>query len=316
MFDSILTPGAPWSWTDFFITLFFLSLIIFVRYIAMSWALFWALWTRKSTWAEARRLQKTALKPDVVKTEIKYSLYSTIVFALPAAIMLEGLKRGWTQIYTSQNPIWNWLKPYIFSVSPSQGAYKIYVGSESVGGGVTSSETVATGIIKSGPVQALASSDWQILAPIGFEIFYVLLSVGLYLFLHDTFYYWFHRWMHKPGIYQVWHQAHHYSTNPTPWASFAFHPYEALVAGLVIPAMAFVIPIHLGAMLFLLTFMTVTAVINHCGFELFPKSWVQSRWFGGWFIGATHHNHHHTKFTKNYGLYFRFWDKWMKTDVM
>lgn len=303
--ENLITPNAPWSWTDFAITLFFLSLIIFVRYFAMSAAVFWALWQRKSNWADARKLQKASATPGAIRktvtTEIKYSVYSTAVFALPAAFMLEGLKRGWTQIYVSENPLWAWLHPV-----KSAGTYKITLGGDSLGG-VNGGETLAQGIVAASAVLA---------TPLWFEAIYILASVMLFLFLHDTFYYWFHRWMHRPGIYQVWHQAHHYSTNPTPWASFAFHPYEALIAGLIVPALTFVIPIHLGALLFMLSLMTITAVINHCGFEVFPRSWIASSWFGGWFITATHHNHHHTKFTKNYGLYFRWWDKWMGTDVL
>jgi sterol desaturase/sphingolipid hydroxylase (fatty acid hydroxylase superfamily) len=30
---------------------------------------------------------------------------------------------------------------------------------------------------------------------------------------------------------------------------------------------------------------------------------------------STHHNLHHEKFKGNYGLYFTFWDKWMKTEI-
>ena len=36
---------------------------------------------------------------------------------------------------------------------------------------------------------------------------------------------------------------------------------------------------------------------------------------GRHFITAAHHNLHHTKFRCNYALYFRFWDKVMRTDV-
>lgn len=33
-------------------------------------------------------------------------------------------------------------------------------------------------------------------------------------------------------------------------------------------------------------------------------------------VHKTHHNMHHEKFNGNYGLYFTFWDKWMKTEFM
>jgi len=62
-----------------------------------------------------------------------------------------------------------------------------------------------------------------------------------------------------------------------------------------------------------LMIMTVNAVFNHAGWEVFPEKWLKGP-FGGILITATHHNQHHTKFTGNYGLYFRFWDKVMGTD--
>jgi sterol desaturase/sphingolipid hydroxylase (fatty acid hydroxylase superfamily) len=47
------------------------------------------------------------------------------------------------------------------------------------------------------------------------------------LFLHDTYFYWAHRMMHLPWFYKKVHRVHHQSTNPSPWAAYAFHPWEA-----------------------------------------------------------------------------------------
>lgn len=67
-------------------------------------------------------------------------------------------------------------------------------------------------------------------------------------------------------------------------------------------------PLHYAVLLATLMIMTVSAVINHSGIEIF-KSKVSKH-----LIGSTHHDLHHEEFKTNYGLYFTWWDKWMKTE--
>jgi len=105
----------------------------------------------------------------------------------------------------------------------------------------------------------------------------------------------------------------HRSVQPTPWASFSFDPIEAVSAAWLLPVMALFIPIHVGTALALLMIMTINAVFNHAGWEVYPDKWVKG-WWGKHIITASHHNLHHTKFKGNYGLYFRFWDKVCGTD--
>lgn len=144
---------------------------------------------------------------------------------------------------------------------------------------------------------------------------YLLLSFFIYLIVQDTFYYWAHRLMHHPRLFRWMHAGHHKSRQPTPFASFAFDPAEALLTAWVLPALVFVVPIHIGLVLALLTLMTVTAIMNHSGWEMLPESFVHGR-IGRHLISATHHSYHHLRFDKNYGLYFRFWDRLMGTDQM
>ena len=142
---------------------------------------------------------------------------------------------------------------------------------------------------------------------------YLLASSLFYLLVQDAWFYWTHRLMHHKKLFSWTHAGHHKSVQPTPFASFSFDPVEALSAAWLLPALAMVVPLHVGAALALLLLMTVNAVFNHAGWEVFPKSWVEGR-FGRVMITATHHNQHHTRFTGNYGLYFRFWDRLMGTD--
>jgi Delta7-sterol 5-desaturase len=147
-----------------------------------------------------------------------------------------------------------------------------------------------------------------------FPLWYPPLSVFLYLAAHDTWFYWTHRLMHRPYWYKAAHAVHHESRPPTAWAAMSFHPWEALTGAIVIPALAFLIPIHVGALALVLAIMTLMGITNHMGWELFPKFMVNGK-LGNWLITATHHQKHHDAYRGNYGLYFRFWDKVCDTDL-
>ena len=64
-------------------------------------------------------------------------------------------------------------------------------------------------------------------------LWYLPVSVFLYLFAHDTWFYWTHRWMHRPRPFRLAHAVHHASRPPTAWAAMAFHPIEALTGAVV-----------------------------------------------------------------------------------
>ncbi len=146
-----------------------------------------------------------------------------------------------------------------------------------------------------------------------YPLWYVPLSVLIYLLAHDTWFYWTHRWMHTPRLFRVAHAVHHASRPPTAWAAMSFHPWEALTGAVVIPALVFMIPIQVGALAVVLSIMTVMGVTNHMGWEVFPRAVVHGP-LGKWLITATHHQRHHAEYRGNYGLYFRLWDCLCGTD--
>lgn len=144
-------------------------------------------------------------------------------------------------------------------------------------------------------------------------LWWLPVSVLVYLVLHDAWFYWTHRWMHRPGPFRVAHALHHASRPPTAWAAMAFHPWEALTGAVVIPALVLAIPIHVGALGVVLLIMTVQGVTNHMGWEMWPRAMWRGR-VGDWLITASHHQRHHQRYACNYGLYFRWWDRWCGTD--
>lgn len=138
-------------------------------------------------------------------------------------------------------------------------------------------------------------------------------SLFIALLLHETYYYWLHRWMHNPTIFRIVHKVHHDSNITSPWTAFSFHPLEGLLQALFLPALLMALPMHLYVLILHLTIMTFSSVINHLDIEVYPKGFHKSL-LGRWLIGATHHSLHHKQFKYNYGLYFTFWDKWKKTE--
>ena len=240
-------PIPLWQTVESFVGL---TLIIALRYGLLVWPIHHLLWKR--TPRTARRLSKREPTPKTIRNEIRLSLLSAPIYALPAAIVLEMWKSGGTAIYGGA-PVtlagWLWL-----------------------------------------PASAL-----------------------VYLFAQDTWFYFTHRVMHHPKLFRHTHAGHHRSVEPTPWASFAFDPIEAVSSAWLLPVMALFVPIHWGVAVLILMAMSLNSVFNHAGWEVYPKRWVEG-WWGRHVITASHHNLHHTKFTGNYGLYFRFWDRVMGTD--
>ena len=58
---------------------------------------------------------------------------------------------------------------------------------------------------------------------------YYFAAFPIMFVIHDTYFYWTHRIMHHKSLFNVMHLVHHKSTNPSPWAAYAFHPLEAIV---------------------------------------------------------------------------------------
>lgn len=142
---------------------------------------------------------------------------------------------------------------------------------------------------------------------------YFIFSILVFIVLHDTYFYWTHRFMHWKKIYPYVHKIHHKSVNPTPWAAFAFHPLEAVVEVGILPVMLFLMPLHPFAILAFILYQSGMNVVGHLGFEMFPDGFASGK-ITKWHNTSTHHNMHHKHVTCNYGLYFNFWDRVMGTN--
>lgn len=146
-----------------------------------------------------------------------------------------------------------------------------------------------------------------------YPIWWLPISLLIVLIIQDTYFYWVHRLVHHPKLFKRVHLVHHKSTNPTPFAAYSFHFIEAILESFIAPILLFCLPLHpivivlYGAITFSLN------VYGHLGFEIVPK-WFRKSWLFEVLNTSVHHNLHHSKFHGNYGLFFRTWDRIMKTE--
>ncbi len=201
-----------------------------------------------SKW-EARKINKKKYKKSQLRKEIKYSLISSLLFAVAGTITVILWQTGYTKVYTEYNLYGYWYLPA---------------------------------------------------------------SLLIYMLAQETYYYWIHRWMHKPVVFRLIHKVHHDSHIASPFTAFSFHPLEGLLQAIFLPLLLMIIPIHYAVLIFLLVIMTFSSVINHLDIEIYPKD--SYNYWSKWVIGATHHSLHHKFYKYNFGLYFTFWDRLKGTE--
>ncbi len=140
-----------------------------------------------------------------------------------------------------------------------------------------------------------------------------VLSIPVMLVVHDTYFYWSHRFMHWKRVFKYFHRVHHLSHDPSPLAAYAFHPLEAIIEAGIAPLIALTLPVHRNAFILFLTVSLLINVTGHLGFELYPRGFLRSP-LGWLFNTTTHHHQHHRKTNWNFGLYFNVWDRLMGTN--
>lgn len=198
---------------------------------------------------EVRKINKKKYKKGQLQKEIKWSLITSILFALSGTITVILWQKGFTKIYLKIDHYGWWYLPF---------------------------------------------------------------SLLLFMLLQETYYYWLHRWMHRPQVFKIVHKIHHESLIASPFTAFSFHPIEGLLQAIFLPVMLMILPMHYFVIIILLTIMTFSSVVNHLDIEIYSKD--AKNTFRKWVIGATNHSLHHQFFKCNYGLYFTFWDKIKKTE--
>jgi Delta7-sterol 5-desaturase len=138
-------------------------------------------------------------------------------------------------------------------------------------------------------------------------------SIAITIFLHDTYFYWTHRLIHHRALFRWFHRTHHRSHNPSPWAAYAFDPLEAFIQAGIFPLALVLYPMHPAAFGLFMLWQIFFNVLGHTGYEIYPH-WLMESWLGKFLNTPTNHAMHHEFQRGNYGLYFNFWDRCMKTN--
>ena len=122
-----------------------------------------------------------------------------------------------------------------------------------------------------------------------------------------VYFYWTHRMLHIPALYQRIHRWHHKNVNTGPWSGLAMHPVEQII--LLADSLVFLLiashPVHVICQV---QSHLVTAPSSHTGFEAVKLTDKHNFRLGDYF-----HHLHHRFFECNYGTTDTPWDKWFGT---
>jgi ring-1,2-phenylacetyl-CoA epoxidase subunit PaaE len=146
-----------------------------------------------------------------------------------------------------------------------------------------------------------------------YGLWYEIFSVVFILVISDTWFYWLHRYMHKPKVYKYVHALHHKSLDVNPFTSNAFHVLEAVFLTLWILPLLLIMPLSATALGVVQALGMLNNLKSHLGYELFPKFFNKAPF--NILVTATNHSLHHTQYNGNYGLFFRFWDIVCNTEL-
>ncbi len=140
---------------------------------------------------------------------------------------------------------------------------------------------------------------------------YFVLSLAIYLFGFEIYFYFIHRLLHKPLLYKHIHYVHHSVKTPTVFTVFCFHPLEILLFFLYHLVLVIFLPLHPTALFVAGVVIHQGNIVGHLGYEFFSKSFRKKYEF---ISTATFHDQHHQKITCNYGYFFTSLDKVFKTN--
>jgi sterol desaturase/sphingolipid hydroxylase (fatty acid hydroxylase superfamily) len=97
--------------------------------------------------------------------------------------------------------------------------------------------------------------------PIGFAALFFLVP-----FIHEVGFYFAHRLLHFPPLYDIAHKLHHRNINPGPWSGLSMHPIEHIIYFSTI-LLFFLIPSHPIHMINLASRLGVAPAQGHTGFD-------------------------------------------------
>eukprot|EP01024_Parvocaulis_polyphysoides_P031644 TRINITY_DN28517_c0_g1_i4.p1 TRINITY_DN28517_c0_g1~~TRINITY_DN28517_c0_g1_i4.p1 ORF type:complete len:304 (+),score=4.35 TRINITY_DN28517_c0_g1_i4:85-912(+) len=151
---------------------------------------------------------------------------------------------------------------------------------------------------------------------------YTIFTIIILDYLHDTWFYWSHRFLHVGWIYRNIHYIHHQSTVPSAFSGYSFHVIEAMIVFVNEIFVCFLFPINLKVHRVYHIWTTSIHMGGHCGYEMAPFSPCIEQILGYFYYGfgtnpwlntVQHHDIHHKSPRHHFSLYFTHWDRWMGT---
>lgn len=150
-----------------------------------------------------------------------------------------------------------------------------------------------------------------------FGVVYFIFTILAMIAIHETYHYFYHRFMHtnKFMLSKV-HRVHHSFPNPTALTTYAFHPIEAFFHPAIFPFIPLFLPMNLYAALIFFVIAEGVNMLGHHGYEWYGRAFARYP-FLRIFNRSTFHNLHHSNGGKtNYGYYTVLWDRWLGTENM
>ena len=133
------------------------------------------------------------------------------------------------------------------------------------------------------------------------SLFSAASATVLYFLLTDAALYWAHRIFHRPLLFRYIHRYHHRYTAPNAFTAMAMHPLELATYQSIMLIPVFVLPLHVGGLIFVLLYQNYVALVDHSGIDL--HSWLP------WQPPTRFHDDHHVHFHVNYGQNMGLWDR-------
>lgn len=140
----------------------------------------------------------------------------------------------------------------------------------------------------------------QEMGPLSPHGFVIELLLGMLVF--DVLFYFAHRVIHHRFLWRI-HELHHRYRVVRYWARNADSASQVVFIALFAVPVNF-LPLHMEVKLTMFVLSTAWNLLQHVGYEIFPR-W---RWISRVFVTPTHHSMHHTEVDCHYGYYFTFCD--------
>ena len=140
------------------------------------------------------------------------------------------------------------------------------------------------------------------------SILTVIINLVLLTFWNEVHFYLCHRLLHIRWLYRKVHSVHHRSIVPTPFTTFSFHWFEAVLLSSVMLWLLLVWPLDIFTIMAFPLLSLVANSIGHMNYAVFPHKTTSEL-----FAACQRHTAHHTKWAGNYGFYLPWLDRWLGT---